>query len=176
MAHIFLSFRFADQEPLVLSVETRREKGEVYSPLLGLFRTYEVIYVVGSENDLVGARTDVRNEQVYLFPTIASPDAARTLLLRLSEQVNSLGAEPRFYHTLLANCTNLITREVENISPVEFPLTWKTVLPGYFDDVLFQQGLIDERSSNSKDRERYKVDNTKVDRHAPDYSQQLRAH
>ena len=47
LAHIFLSFGFANGQQMVVSVETRREAGEEFSPWLGLLRQYELIYVVG---------------------------------------------------------------------------------------------------------------------------------
>jgi len=51
LAHSFLSFGFAGGGYLVLSVEARLEKHQTYSPLLGLMRNYELIYVAADERE-----------------------------------------------------------------------------------------------------------------------------
>ncbi|HUP46310.1 MAG TPA: DUF4105 domain-containing protein, partial [Thermoanaerobaculia bacterium] len=56
LAHAFLTFGFGD-EYVAISVEARKEAGEVYSPLRGLLRQYELMYVVGTERDIIGLRT-----------------------------------------------------------------------------------------------------------------------
>ena len=43
MAHTILSFEFKDGRRLACSIEVRREKGERYHPVRGLFREYELI-------------------------------------------------------------------------------------------------------------------------------------
>ncbi|MFM7807782.1 MAG: DUF4105 domain-containing protein, partial [Planctomycetota bacterium] len=68
IAHTMLSFGFQDGRHLCLSVETRREQGEVYDALKGFFRQYELIYVFADETDLEKLRTNFRGEQVYLYP------------------------------------------------------------------------------------------------------------
>ncbi|MDP3255325.1 DUF4105 domain-containing protein, partial [Bosea sp. (in: a-proteobacteria)] len=42
IAHLLVSFPFADQPPLTFSIEVRREKGEEWSALAGFFRSYEM--------------------------------------------------------------------------------------------------------------------------------------
>src|SRR3989338_551769 len=123
LAHIFLSFELKNDTPVVVSLETRRE--------------------VGEERDLVGVRPDHRDERVYLYPTKATPEQAKALFLRLTEKINLVGAKPQMYNTLLRNCTNEITRAVEEMSELNFPLTWKTILPGHFDEILYEMGIID---------------------------------
>ncbi len=175
MAHIFLSFGFKDGEHIVVSVETRREVGEEFSPLLGMLRQFELMYVVGSERDFVGVRTDWREERVYLFPTVASPEQARALLLRFAERANAITEEPRFYHTLTRNCTNLLTREVEAIAQIDFPFTWKTLFPGYLGEVLWEEGLIRRTHPDTFEKEMYRVKNEEISPSSPAYSASLRA-
>ena len=174
LAHIFLSFGFADVEQIVVSLESRREIGEEFSPLLGLFRQYEMIYVVGSERDVVGVRTGPRQERVYRYPTVATAAQARALLEALGRDINAVADAPRFYNTLTDNCTNGLTRRVEDIAPVRFPFTWKTLLPGYFDAVLYDMGLIPSSGDFEATKAIYQVDNTLVDPASPDYSRMLR--
>ena len=61
IAHVFVSFGFSDGEYLPVSVEARREAGEPYSPVGGLYQQYEVIYVIGDERDVIGKRALFQN-------------------------------------------------------------------------------------------------------------------
>ncbi|MBP6889800.1 MAG: DUF4105 domain-containing protein [Candidatus Moranbacteria bacterium] len=174
LAHIFLSFRFSDGRHVVVSLETRREVGEKFSPFLGVLRQFEIIFVVGSEQDIVGLRTDIRDERVYLYQTVASPEQARALFYQIAEDVNGIFRQPRMYNTLTYNCTNALTRRVEDISEVRFPLTWKTVLPGYFDEVLYQMGLIVPAGNFAETKNQRLIDNIRVHRQSPQYESELR--
>lgn len=174
LAHIFLSFGFSDGRHIVISMETRREVGEHFSPILGVLRQFEIIYIVGSEQDIVGLRTDIRDERVYLYRTIASPLQARELLLKIAEDVNSIYEEPRMYNTLTHNCTNALTRRVEDISEVKFPWTWKTILPGYFDEVLYSMNLIAPAGDFQEMKRQSLIDNIRVHRRSPRYEYDLR--
>ena len=174
LAHIFLSFGFKNGEHIVVSLETRRERGETFSPLLGLLRQFEIIYVVGSEEDIVGVRTGHRDERVYLYPTIASPEQAKALFNLLATEINKVYDEPRMYNTLTNNCTNELTRPVEKMSTVRFPLTWKTILPGFFDEVLYELELINTSQPFTELKASHYIDNTKVDVTKETYSSDLR--
>jgi hypothetical protein len=174
LAHIFLSFGFKKGEHLVVSLETRREFGEEFSPILGVLRQFEIIYVVGSEEDIVGLRTDIRNERVYLYPTKATPVQAKKLFAKIMTDVNSVYDKPRIYNTLTHNCTNELTRRVEDISDVRFPLTWKTVFPGYFDEVLFELSIIDTSDAFEVIKAKHLIDNQKVDRYSTTYQSDVR--
>ncbi|EKE21504.1 MAG: hypothetical protein ACD_7C00209G0001 [uncultured bacterium] len=174
MAHIFLSFRFADDRNMVISVESRREIGEDFSPFWGILRKFEIIYVIGSEKDIAGVRTDIRKERVYLYPTVATPKEAKALFLLIAKDINSIYAKPVFYNTLLNNCTNIVTRRVEAISEIRFPLTYKTILPGFMDEVLYDLKLIPNSKPFDEVKNYYRIDNEKVNRNNPDYSKQIR--
>jgi hypothetical protein len=176
LAHIFLSFGFSDGRHAVVSMETRREKDEEFSPILGLLREFEIIYVVGSERDIVGLRTDVRDERVYLYPTIADPEKSKELFLKIAQDINLIHEKPKFYNTLADNCTNVITRRVEEISELNFRLTHKTLMPGYFDEVLHEMGLIaDPAGKNFQETKAcHLIDNEKVDYESEQFGVQIR--
>ena len=61
VAHIFLSFSFSDNKHLAISIEARKEIGEEYSMIRGFFKDSELYYVVADERDLIGLRTNIRN-------------------------------------------------------------------------------------------------------------------
>jgi hypothetical protein len=174
LAHIFLSFGLTTGEQMVVSFETRREVGEEFSPVLGMLRQFEIIYVVGSEEDIVGLRTDVRGERVYLYPTKASPEQAKELFRILAKDINSVYEQPRIYNTLTNNCTNEITRRVEDVTEVRFPLSWKTALPGYFDEILYELNVIDSDASFEVIKARHEINNNLVNRHKETYTFDLR--
>ena len=52
------NWEFDDGRHLAVSIETRKERGEVYSALRGFFRQYELYYVVADERDVVRLRTN----------------------------------------------------------------------------------------------------------------------
>jgi hypothetical protein len=175
LAHIFLSFGFRDGRHVSVSLETRREKDEEFSPTLGLLRQFEIIYVVGTDNDLLGVRTGPREERVYIYPTPASPEKVRELFRKLAQDINAVYEKPIFYNTLTQNCTNRLTRRVEEISDVEFPLTYKSILPGYFDEVLYEMRLIQTRGSFEETKRGAFIDNAKADPTDPEYAVKIRA-
>jgi hypothetical protein len=174
LAHIFLSFGFVDGRHVSISLETRREKGEKFSPFWGLLDQFEIIYVVATDRDLVGLRTGHRNERVYIYPTVASPEQAQELFVRLAKNINDIYEKPVMYNTLFSNCTNEITREVEAMTKLDFPITYKSILPGYFDEVLYDVGVIDSSVSFDELRRRSLVNNALVDEGAENFAVHVR--
>ncbi len=71
-------------------------------------------------------------------------------------------------------CTNELTRPVERMSDVDFPLTWKSVLPGYFDEVLFDLGIITDAETFADLKPMRLIDNAAVDVESDTYSADLR--
>jgi len=175
MAHIFLSFGFMDGRHIDISLETRRESDEKFSPLLGILRQFEIIYVVGTDRDLIGVRTGHRDERVYVYPVTASPEKIQELFITLSEEINDVYEKPRFYNTLLHNCTNELTRKVEKISNLNFPFTYKTFLPGFFDEVLYSMNLVSTSVPFDELKQNALVDNNSVDETSDTYSADVRS-
>jgi hypothetical protein len=77
IAHVMLSFGFAGEDFVAVSIETRRERTEGYSTVAGFFKQYELFYVVADERDLIRLRTNYREhppEDVYLYRTDTRPE------------------------------------------------------------------------------------------------------
>ncbi len=142
-AHTFLSFGFGEGEYVAISVEIRKERGESFSPLLGLLRQYELTYIVGDERDLIGLRANHRHDDVHLYPMRATHDEARALFVSMLERANALAAQPEFYNTLTNTCTSNIVDHVNLIAHNPITFSYKTVLPAYSDDLAFDLGMID---------------------------------
>jgi hypothetical protein len=151
IAHTMLSFKILgpDGRPdyLAVSVETRKEKGEVYNPLKGGARQYELIYVLADERDVIQYRTNYNGEDVHLYRTTATPEAARLLLLDVFERVNQIARKPEFYDTLTNNCTTNIVRHINRIRPNRLMGDPRVVLSGYSDELAYDEGLIERHGT-----------------------------
>jgi hypothetical protein len=156
-AHTFLSFGFSDSQFVAISVEARREKDESYSLLKGLLRRFEVLYVVGDERDLIRMRTNIRDDDVYLYPIRTSPEKARRLFVEMLERATHLRGSPEFYNTLTNNCTTNILDHANRITPGKVPYGKEVLLPGYADELAQRLGLIDDGMPIEAVRARYLV-------------------
>jgi hypothetical protein len=143
VAHTMLSFRFKDMAPLCLSVEVRRQKGDYGAVLLtGFFKQYEIIYILGSERDLIRVRTNYRKENLYLYPTTLSKEDSRQLLFDILWRINKLVEDPEFYNTLTHNCTMSLVKHLNKILPQDILTTRMFLLNGYSDLVVYEIGGI----------------------------------
>jgi hypothetical protein len=140
IAHVVFSFAFTDGQRLAVSVETRPEKGEVYSPLGGVFKQFELIYVIADERDVVELRTNFRKEEVYLYPTRFPPAAARIILERLLREAADMVEHPVFYGGLLRNCTTTWILIAEQVTGKPVPFDLRLLLNGRFDELLYERG------------------------------------
>jgi hypothetical protein len=166
-AHTFVTFGFADSQFVSISVEARREPGEAYGPLTGLFKRYELIYVIGDERDLIGQRASFGIAPVYLYPIRAPHERIRAVFVEMLQRADSLRAHPEFYNTLTNNCTSNVIAHVNHVASRRIPSGIKTILPGYSDEVAHELGLIDTDLDIAHARERFRI-NDRARRYAQD--------
>jgi hypothetical protein len=141
MAHTMVSFAFEGGDYLCLSIETRKEMGEGYSALRGLFRQFELIYVVADERDLVRLRTNYRQgEDAYVFRLQGSPDRVRRFFLEYMKRLNSLHDRPEWYNAITDNCTSSI--RTQRSAAERAPWDWRMLVNGHGDELLYERGLI----------------------------------
>jgi hypothetical protein len=140
IAHTFMTFGFGG-EYVAVSIEIRKEAGERFSPLKGLLRQYELMYVVADERDAIGLRTNMRRDPVYMYPVNATPAQLRSLFVDMLTRANRIARKPEFYNTLTNNCTTSIVDHVNTIAPL-IPLSYKIVLPAFSDELAYDLGLI----------------------------------
>jgi len=141
MAHTMISFGFADGAYLCFSIETRKEAGEEYSAVKGLFRQFELTYVAADERDLVRLRTNYRQgEDVYLFRLNATPAQAREFFLSYVRTMNELARAPRWYNAATHNCTLGI--RLQRAVSDRAPWDWRMLVNGHGDEMLYERGLI----------------------------------
>jgi hypothetical protein len=144
IAHTILSFGF-DGEQVAISIEIRKEEGESFSALAGFFRRYELYYVVAEERDVIGLRTTHRNprEDVYLYRVNMPRENIRRLFLEYADKINELNVRPEFYNSATTNCTTNIVMHVQGFRG-QVPLSWKMLLSGYFPDLVYERGSLDQ--------------------------------
>lgn len=130
IAHTLVSFGFADGRHVVFSVGIRQEAGEEHSEIGGFFKKFELAFTAGEESDVLRLRTNIRKEDVYLYPLDIPPEGARALFLSYVNLANDLADKPQFYNTLTANCTTVVFDLVRQIDP-GLPFDWRIVLTGY---------------------------------------------
>lgn len=175
VAHTFVSFIFDDAPPLSISIETRPEVGEAFDPLASLFKQFELIYVVGDERDLVGLRTNHRDEAVFLYRLNASKDDARRLLMVYLSRINELADRAEFYHLLSNSCTINIVRYA-NAAGRKGRFDIRHLFNGLIDSYLYHSGRIDTTLPFNELRERSLINSAAKNADgASDFSKRIRA-
>ena len=144
MAHTIMSFETEDGERLACSIEVRREKGERYHPLKGMFRQYELIYVWATERDVIGVRTRCRKKSVtHLFEAVVlGPGNERRMLESYLRRTNKLSKDPEWYNTITNTCTTNIVGHVNEVYPGRVPRAISILLPGLSPKLLHRNNLV----------------------------------
>jgi hypothetical protein len=158
IAHTMLTFDFRDAEPLTISIEARRENGEDFSTIQGLFNEYELLYVWSTEHDALTRRAVHENDALYMYPLAVSDTYAQALFTVLVERTNAIYEEPQFYNTLASNCTNLLADAANAATTTPLPWHISRLLPGYADAYLHKQGLFDTQLNFPTAKITYRVD------------------
>ena len=146
-AHAMATFEFSDGRFLGVSVEIRKEQGESYSPLRGLFRQYELMYVIADERDVLQLRTNYRKDSdLYLYEVVAGQEATRAFLVDMMERAADIAAHPAFYNSLVDTCASNLARHLVRVSDESIsPLNPQVLAPGYSHQLAWDLGLLGER-------------------------------
>lgn len=177
IAHPILSFDFGPEGRIAFSIETRPDKTESYSTLGGLYRQFELIYVVADERDVIRVRTNYRNngngEDVYLFKLRTRPDRLPLRFLEYVRQVNGLHRTPRFYNVISHNCTTSIQSQAGD--KTRLPADWRVLLNGKMDEWLDQLGAFEPQLPLAELKERGHINaRAHIADRAPDFSARIR--
>ena len=176
IAHIMVSFGFAGDRYVAVSIETRKERGESYSTLAGFFKQYELVYVVGDERDLIRLRTSYREprEDVYVYRAQVPRENVRRLFLDYVRRINELKDHPAFYNTLTTNCTTNVLFHTR-VNPNAPPLSWKVLLSGYTPQYAYELGRLDTTLPFAELRRRSRVnERAEAADGDPDFSRRIR--
>jgi hypothetical protein len=141
MAHTMVSFGFGDDEYICFSIETRKEQGEGYSAVKGLFRQFELTYVIADERDVVRLRTNYRQgEDAYLYRLKVTPEATRKFFLEYINRANRLRQQPEWYNAVTDNCTTGI--RTQRAASDRAPWDYRILVNGLGNELLYQRGRI----------------------------------
>ena len=141
MAHPIVSFQFVDAPPICFSIETRKQLGQTYSAIGGLYRQFELIYIVADERDVIRVRTNYRpGEDVYLYRTTMTPSQARERFHEYVRSINEIRDHPRWYNAITTNCTTSIRDQ--HPTAERMPWDWRLLLNGKGDELMFERHTI----------------------------------
>ena len=181
IAHTMISFGFNDTDYISISIEARKEKGEGYSSVKGIFRQYELFYVVADERDVIRLRTNYRKdppEDVYLYRLPQDPEKkenAKTFFMEYVRKINELKENPEFYNTVTTNCTGNIWLHAQ-VLPDSVPFSWKVQFSGYLPEYLHEHNKLDSNYSFSELRKRSHINALAQEAdQATDFSKRIRA-
>ena len=160
MAHTIMSFEMEDGTRLACSIEVRREKGEKYHPIRGMFKNYELIYVWATERDIIGVRTRCRKKSVtHLFEAVVlGPGNERRMLESYLRRTNKLSTDPEWYNTITNTCTTNIVRHVNEVYPGRVPRALSILLPGLSPGLLQRNNLVKMTGSVEETLQRSIID------------------
>ncbi|MFT4636710.1 MAG: hypothetical protein ACI8T1_000016 [Verrucomicrobiales bacterium] len=107
-AHAMLSFGFGPSKRVVVSVEARREEGESFGLLPGIYRQFEQTYQINTERDAFTWRTLDPESHLYVVPIAAEHEFLKGLFLDMMRKAQGLVDQPQFYHSFRSNCTTAL--------------------------------------------------------------------
>lgn len=177
MAHPIACFRFTDSPPICFSIETRKEVGESYSAIGGIYRQYELSYIIADERDVVRVRTNYRTgEDVYLYRLSMPVEQARQLFLQYIKAANTLSEQPRWYNAITTNCTTSIREQ--RAESERLPWDWRMLVNGKGDEMMYERGqLITSGLSFPELKARSRINDwAKAADSSPNFSEEIRRH
>jgi hypothetical protein len=160
MAHTMVSFNFAGQGRVVVSIEARKEIGEDYSGIDGAFHQFELFYVFATEPDTFVVRACCRDVPLYVLqlrPARVPPAEVRSIFLELVRAADELREQPRFYETIKFNCTTTLIRHIANALGRPFKYELSNLLPALTGNWLYDHGVIDTDTSYAETLQHYNL-------------------
>jgi Domain of unknown function (DUF4105) len=142
IAHMIMSFGFADGRWLAWSVEVRRLRGGEFSPIGDFFKANPLVIIAAEEHDVIGLRTNIRGEDVSRYRLNLRPGTIRTVLAEYVTRSNELAARPEFYNSLASNCTTSVVTMMRAVSAT-VPRDWRLLVNGRLPDYAFDNDALE---------------------------------
>lgn len=176
LAHVLLSFEFSNNKFLVVSIEARLKKKHVYgyNALRGLFGTYTKTIVLATEQDVIGLRTHIRGEKVYLYPLDISELYTKALLLNYLGRAQSLNITPSFYNSIIDNCLTGLLIESQDYDNIATWMDKRILLPGYSDELAYEMEFLDTSRPLEEVRNAALIDPAVTEIEDVDFSRKIR--
>jgi hypothetical protein len=174
IAHTMVSFGFVGGDYVCFSIETRKTKGQDYSAVKGLFRQFELTYIIADERDVVRLRTNYRQgEEACLYRLQVTPEQGRKLFLDYLRRANELHERAEWYNAVTDNCTTAI--RAQRAAADRAPWNWRMLLNGHLDELLYERGAIVTNLPFADLKKQSSINaRAKAADRAADFSQQIR--
>jgi hypothetical protein len=141
MCHPMFVFDFGPDGRVCISIEVRYRVGQKYSLLRSLYRQQELMFVVSDERDAILRRTKwLQGHDLYLYRVQSDALALRRFFFEYANSINSLAAQPRWYHGLTTNCTTSIYAQGRG------HIKWdrRMLFNGALDRLMYDRQLLDQ--------------------------------
>lgn len=174
MAHPILSFDFGPQGRLCFSIEIRPKVGQQYTPVGGLYRRYELIYIAANERDVIRLRTNCKHEDIYLYRLKLPLSEVQTRFMEYLHRINELFERAEWYNEVTENCTTSI--RAQHARSQRIPWDWRMLLNGFMDQMLYERHVLAGNLPFLELKERALINERALGAgDSPDFSERIRA-
>ena len=176
LAHVFLSFEFENDEYLVVSIEARLQEKDVdgYNPIAGLFGAYTQTIVLATEQDVIGLRTHVRGEPLYLYELEVPEIYTKPLLLNFLRKAQVLNYQAEFYNSIIDNCMTGMLTESHQFRGLSSWLDKRILLPGSSDELAYELEYINTDKTFDQVRKDALINPSSTELDDPEFSKNIR--
>ena len=175
LAHTMMSFGFEDGQHIVVSVEARRRLNQKYGIIKGIFGAFPLMYAIADERDAIGQRTEIRGDDVYLYPSSATPQEIQSFFRCVMHRVSKLSQSPETYNTITNNCLTNIRYHINRIWPRRIPWNWRLLINAHSDYLAYKLGMLQGHESFKSTREHANITpKAKGNWHREDFSAVIR--
>jgi hypothetical protein len=173
MAHPIVSFDFGPQGRLCFSIEIRPKVGQAYSPLGGLYRRYELIYIAANERDVIRLRTNCKHEDIYLYRLKLPLSDVQTRFMEYLHRINELYERADWYNEVTENCTTSI--RAQHARSQRLPWDWRMLVNGFMDQMLYERDMLAGNLPFAELKERSQINERALGAgDSPDFSERIR--
>ena len=176
LAHTMMSFGSSDGQYTVVTVEARRRLNQKYGVIKGIFGAFRLMYAIADERDAIGQRTEIRNDDVYIYRSNANREQVQTFFRCVMARVDKLSKSPETYNTITNNCLTNIRFHMNRIWPGLIPWNWRILINAHSDYLAYKLGLLETHESFESTRQYANVTpRAKGNWHREDFSQLIRS-
>lgn len=146
MAHFMLTYGFANGDYLTWSNEVRRQVGGSFSPVTDFFKANSIAVIAAEERDVVGLRSNIKNERVQIFRLRGTPENRRRLIEAYVAAANEVSERPHWFNSVFTNCSRTVVLLARHVG-IALPIDYRVIVNGYFPDYLYERGSINTEIS-----------------------------
>jgi hypothetical protein len=161
-AHTFLSFQFKNNKHIAISIEARKRKGSSFSLVRAFLKGHELTYVIADENDVIKLRSNVRYEDVYVYPLAIMKEDMKRIFVDMLDRANELREKPEFYNPFTNTCTTNLFDHINNIIPKRIPYHYTRWIPRQSDKFFYDIGLLDTQIPFDEIQKHYHINDRAI--------------